>query len=92
MTGRDDYAEKFSEAEEKLKAVGWAVLNPTKNDGFKYKDYIDMGLNELSKCNAIYMLKGWEKSPGARLEYQYAKTVGLLVIDEVKDEQRTIHK
>ena len=36
-----------------------------------------MGLCQLMQCDAIYMLKGYEKSKGARLELAYATTVGM---------------
>jgi hypothetical protein len=34
------------------------------------------------RCEAIYLLKGYEYSPGARLEKRYAETVGLKIIEE----------
>lgn len=82
ITGNLDYEKQFAEAEQKLKAVGHTVLNPVKNLGFSYKDYIDMGLCELMKCDAIYMLKGWHDSTGARLEFSYASAVGMTILRE----------
>ena len=35
--------------------------------------YIDMCIRYLKDCDAIAMLPNWHKSPGARLEYEYAK-------------------
>lgn len=61
---------------------GHTVLNPVKNLGFDYKEYIDMGLSELSKCEAIYLLEGYENSKGALLELHYAETVGLKVLNK----------
>ena len=79
ITGSKNYERQFKVAEEKLKAQGHAVINPVKNLGFSYKDYIDMGLCELMKCDAIYLLKGWKESDGAYLEYTYATTTGMQV-------------
>ena len=82
ITNNPNYREQFREAEEKLIAEGHAVINPVKNDGFTYREYINMGLCELMHCDAIYLLKGYEESTGATLEHDYARTVGLEIIKE----------
>ena len=82
ITNNPNYFQQFAEAEFKLIGEGHAVINPVKNLGFSYREYVDMGLNELMRCDAIYLLKGWENSNGANLEYLYATTVGMTVIRE----------
>ena len=82
ITNDPNYKQKFADAESWLSCCGNTVINPVKNHGFSYKEYIDMGLNELMRCDAIYLLKGWKKSNGANLEYLYAKTTGMMVIFE----------
>ena len=82
ITKNPDYEKQFSEKEQILSEQGYEVINPAKNQGFSYKEYIDIGLFELMRCEAIYLLKGYEYSPGARLEKRYAETVGLKIIEE----------
>lgn len=87
ITDNPNYEEQFKAAEERLKARGYEVFNPAKNQGYTYKEYIDMGLFELMHCDAIYLLKGYENSTGATLEHDYARTVGLNIMLEENDLQ-----
>lgn len=80
ITGNKNYIEQFKEAEGSILKAGDIPLNPVKNIGFNYKEYINMGLSELMHCDAVYMLKGYEESKGALLELKYAETVGLKII------------
>ncbi len=92
ITDNPNYREQFKAAEERLTALGYAVINPCKNDGFTYREYINMGLCELMHCDAIYLLKGYEKSTGATLEHDYARTVGLKVMREAAEELTELHE
>lgn len=78
ITNNPGYEKQFAEAEEKLLSRGHLVINPAKNPGTCYKDHLDIGLLELIKCDAIYLLPGWEVSMGAQLEEHYATVTGLI--------------
>jgi len=74
ITGELDYKEKFKKAEDKLKEMGHIVVNPTMlPDGLgAHRDYMDICITMLGKCDAIYLLKGYEGSPGAMQEAIHA--------------------
>lgn len=85
-----NYKEQFAVAERQLIAAGHTVVNPARNTGNSYKEYIDKGLSQEMKCDAIYMLSGYKESTGAMLELQYAKAVEMKIIFE--QEEKTMNK
>jgi hypothetical protein len=88
ITGTDDYIKRFEKAENHIKNTGLLyVINPAKVNAqlpheTTYNQYIKMSLCMLEMCNTIYMLKGWEDSKGARLEWEYAKANNYKIIYE----------
>lgn len=87
ITGTTDYMERFAKAQKYLESKGCSVVNPAlvnsnlpKNTS--YKEYMRMSFLMLSMCDHIYMLKGFEKSTGARMELSLAYRLGLKVMYE----------
>lgn len=71
------YLANFAKAEERLKARGYEVLNPTRLPPSRwlwiykvlgYRLTLLYDLWHLLRCDGITMLDGWEQSRGARLE------------------------
>lgn len=83
MTGIDDFNfPAFNAAAEALRAQGWHVENPADHGvvaGATWEDYLAYDLTRIGKCGAIYLLPGWSKSKGARLEHDLARRLGMRV-------------
>lgn len=95
---KDHYQEHFRKAEEYLKSLNWEVINPAleEYDDCFYKEtgekdkwtpkawlfYIKRDMDLVSQCDAIYMLEGWEQSPGANVEHITAKKFNLAIYYE----------
>ena len=47
-----------------------------------YRENLLYDMCQLRQCDAIYMLKDWTFSPGARAEHEFAKAIGLEVMYE----------
>ena len=86
---RNEYMERFSNAEQELIKRGYKVCNPTKLLPAKhlwvykligYKLTILYDLWYLMKCDGICMIKGWSKSKGARLERAVAHIFNIELI------------
>ena len=85
ITKDPDYREHFRAAEEKLRNLGMKVFNPAKFEADPdktWEDYMKRDIAELTRCRAIYLLKGWKKSRGAKIEYKIAKELGYMVIKQ----------
>ena len=83
---------KFANAETYLKGWDFEVFNPTtsglgkmaeesaaRNGTDFYTEIMKLDLAELRKCDAIYMLRDWQDSPGAIKEHAEADIMGLAV-------------
>lgn len=87
VTGTSDYMERFNKAETELQMSGFSVVNPAKvnatlPEDTSYEEYMKMSMLMLDMCDAIYMLKGWEKSPGSNREYGYAMAKDKIIFRE----------
>lgn len=71
----------FFQAEETLKAAGYAVLNPADRAG-RVKDqpwewYLRRGVLDVCRADGIALLPGWGNSRGAQLEMHVAKALAM---------------
>ena len=89
IAGNKNWKEDFQKAEEYLKSNGYKVIiNPLNlaeqvNKEIKnptYIDYIKQDIEILTLCDEIYILRGWWRSKGARLERHIAKVLGLGIV------------
>ena len=79
MTGYENFnREAFHKAEEELKREGHTVLNPAVlPDGLTQPHYMDICMAMIRCVDAIYMLKGWQRSAGAKAELALAEKLGV---------------
>ena len=82
MSGIEDFnREAFRAAEAKLRADGLQVITPCgailPRGGMPYRELLTADLEDICKADAIYMLSGWEHSPGARAEHAVAVALKL---------------
>lgn len=87
ITNVMDFKEKFARAEEKLKVEypNAEIINPTMvelPESCTHEDYMRIDFMLLDLADAIYMLKGWELSKGACMEYGYAMAKDLIILKE----------
>lgn len=78
-----DYKANFAKAERKITKMGHIAINPaTLPPGLK--DYMPTCKAMIDQADAIYLLKGWENSVGAREEWEYAIDKKMQIICEIK--------
>lgn len=75
---------KFELFEKKLHRLGYKPVNPHKLHGSKTKtweEYMRTDIAALTKCGAIIMIPGWEKSSGAVFEFLTSLILDIPVFD-----------
>lgn len=95
ITGNRNWKKQFNQAERYLRdRYSYNVVNPVGIAEFvehlysspSYNDYMRNDIQHLMLCDKIYMLRGWQKSKGARLERKIAKVFGMKIIYQRKSE------
>lgn len=85
MAGTPDMGrERFNAAEKKMREeYRVSVLNPACLPLDLHKgSYMPICLAMVREADIVIMLDGWENSPGARLEHDYAVKCGKLILPE----------
>lgn len=81
-----DYEIRFWAFADAIRQTGrYSAVNPAgfkviDNDGgqlLSREDWLEIDLKTLEKCDAIFMMPGWENSKGAVMEYKKAKELKL---------------
>lgn len=95
ITGVENYAELFQVAETRLLARGHQVVNPVKiehNHDLSWESYMREDIRQMLDCEAIYMLIGYTKSRGAKIEYSLAKTLNFKILYECFESKPKINQ
>jgi hypothetical protein len=85
ITGRPDgNIEAFCDAALDILTAGNYPVNPHDvgyllSPGSSWLDYMRVDIKALVDCDEIYMLRGWWRSRGARLEWVIAQGLGMKV-------------
>lgn len=84
MTGhKDNNYPAFFEAEERLKKMGFDVINPARNtppEPATWEAFMRMAIKQVCDADAVVMLDGWRKSIGATTEVSIADVINIPVI------------
>lgn len=75
----------FHDAESILVSDGHVVLNPAVlPGGLEQREYMDICCAMIRCADAVFMLRGWERSEGAAAEHALAKKIGLQIFTEFR--------
>lgn len=75
----------FEDAEHKLQAQLFEVINPMKlehNHDKSWESYMKEDLKTMLDCDSVYLLKNYKESLGAMIEYDLALILNLNIIFE----------
>lgn len=83
ITGVSNFKRRFTAAAAAIRKLGHDPINPALCElpkGATWADYMRQDLKLLLGCEAVYMLRGWQKSRGAQLEHSTAQALELKII------------
>lgn len=77
ITGDPKYRDRFRDEAERLEGLGHIVLNPAElPEGMSKAEYMRICFAMIDCADTVFLLPGWQGSPGARLEQAYCSYIG----------------
>ncbi len=84
MTGYpDSNYPAFDAAARTLRGLGVTVENPAENPApacGSWRAYMALAVAQLARCDCVVLLPGWERSKGARVEFDLARGLDMQTI------------
>ena len=76
---------RFDKVKKIFEGGPYEPVSPLENglpDTATYDEHMLRDLEMLSECDAVYMLKGWERSKGCKVEFAHAVANKITIIFE----------
>lgn len=91
ITNNKNFKTNFKRAEQWIKLQGHEVINPVAvaevlPASLNYNHYMTIDAALLTAAEAIFLLEGWQDSPGALEEYRLAAGTNKKVLFETQQE------
>lgn len=74
----------FHAAAARIRSLGYEVINPAElnpDPGMTWHECLRVDIRELTMCDTLALLPGWQHSQGANLELHVAHRLGLTVVE-----------
>jgi len=80
----DEARANFENAENLVRSMGLRPVNKLNgsDQSKKWKEHMVRDIELLFGCDAIFMIPGWKKSKGARIEKYIAEETGMVILFE----------
>lgn len=79
---------KFGKAQKDIERQGHEAVNPLSvvNDWHcPWQKAMKLGIKAMMDCDAVYFLPDFRQSPGAKIEYQIVKDLGIKALFNLED-------